>query len=128
MTYLSGMPVFDLLSRIRPDDGRIEWLVDIYHGLRIMMFFNEHPPPHFAVRYDGQTASFAIETCARLRGNRGLERYEPKIRAWWQDNRTLLIETWNSSRPADCTVGPIRVGAGDTAKKRSKEKSQRPRN
>lgn len=106
--YLDGSPVFDLLGRIRPNDEHsIEFIVDIYHGLRIMMFFDEHPPPHFAVKYNGETASFSIQACARLRGNKGLERYELKIREWWKDHKTLLIESWNRSRPSDCPVGPI---------------------
>ncbi|MGB3899104.1 MAG: DUF4160 domain-containing protein [Mesorhizobium sp.] len=123
--YLDGSPVFDLLARIRPNDGHsIEFIVDIYHGLRVMMFFDEHPPPHFAVKYDGEIASFSIQTCARLRGNRGLERYEPKIREWWKDHQSLLIESWNSSRPSDCPVGLIRTPVTKPSPPLGKKKSK----
>lgn len=125
--YLDGSPVFDLLGRIRPNDAHsIEFIVDIYHGLRIMMFFDEHPPPHFAVQYNGETASFSIEAGARLRGNRGLERHEQKIKEWWKDHKTLLIESWNRSRPSDCPVGPIEIPVAKpsplpSGKKKSKQ-------
>src|SRR4051794_28885885 len=45
-------------------------------GLSIKIWADEHPPPHFHVDYQGQSASFSILTCERLRGVSGLERYE----------------------------------------------------
>jgi hypothetical protein len=85
----------------------IRFKVDLFDGLRVMIFFDEHPPPHFAVTCDGQTASFAITTGERLPKNRGLEKHERKIKKWWKANRARLVEIWNSSRPTDCSVGPI---------------------
>jgi hypothetical protein len=76
-------------------------------GLSIKIWADEHPPPHFHVSYQGQDASFSIIDCTRLPDVKGLERYENKIRHWWKGNRTELIETWNSSRPTDCPVGPL---------------------
>jgi hypothetical protein len=81
--------------------------IDRVRGLTIKIFADEHPPPHFHVCYQGEDASFSILDCTRLRGVRGLERFEETIIGWWRDNRKALIEKWNSSRPANCPVGPI---------------------
>jgi hypothetical protein len=77
-------------------------------GLRVVIFADEHPPPHFRVEFQGESASFAITDCERLRGNKGLEKYERNIKSWWRENRLFLIEKWNAFRPTDCTVGPVR--------------------
>jgi hypothetical protein len=79
------------------------------NGLKIKIWADEHPPPHFHVNYQGEDASFSILDCSRLRGTRGLERYERCIQSWWSDNRQDLVEKWNLSRPAGCPVGPIRL-------------------
>lgn len=95
------------------DDGRrllLELIVKKVDGLTIYIQSDEHPPPHFHVKYQGEDASFSILNGARLSGVVGLERYERNIRAWWSKNKSLLIEKWNISRPTDCTVGPIPVG------------------
>ena len=81
--------------------------IDVYKGLAIKIWADEHPPPHFHVAYQGQDASFSILDCTRLPGVKGLERHEQIIRDWWYRNRNLLIEKWNKSRPSDCPVGPI---------------------
>jgi hypothetical protein len=82
-------------------------IVDRVNGLRIMIWADEHPPPHFHVSYQGQDASFSILDCSRLPGVSGLERYEVAIFDWWLKNRDVLIAKWNSLRPTDCSVGPI---------------------
>jgi hypothetical protein len=66
-------------------------------GLSIIIWADEHPPPHFHVRYQGEDASFSILDCSRLEGGRGLERYDGRIRAWRAKNQSVLIEKWNAS-------------------------------
>ena len=39
-----------------------------FFGIVVMMFYNDHPPPHFHVRYSGQKAIIAIESLAILEG------------------------------------------------------------
>jgi len=84
-----------------------EWTVARVEGLSIEIRVREHPPPHFHVTYQGEDASFAIITCQRLVGVKGLEGYERTIHQWWKRNRGQLVEEWNKSRPSDCPVGPI---------------------
>jgi hypothetical protein len=86
-----------------------EVLVDKIEGLKIKIWADEHPPPHFHVEYQGENASFSILDGTRLPDVSGLERYERNIKAWWAKNKNLLIRKWNSSRPTDCQVGPIHV-------------------
>jgi hypothetical protein len=92
------------------NDGQRSWELTVgitRGGLRVVIFADEHPPPHFRVEYQGENASFTIMDCQRLRGNIGLERFDRHVRKWWVENRALLIEKWNKFRPIDCPVGPI---------------------
>ena len=85
-----------------------EHFVEQIGGLKIDIYSDEHPPPHFCVSYQNENASFSIVDCGRLPNNRGLEKFERNIKKWWKKNRALLVETWNRTRPTDCPVGPIR--------------------
>lgn len=69
----------------------------------------EHPPPHFTVYYNGETASFEILTGKRLAGQKGLEKEEKKIQKCYKENRCLIIKDWNRTRPSDCPVGKVDV-------------------
>jgi hypothetical protein len=107
----------DLLAELHElvvgfDPGTTHFKVDMFDGLRADIFFDEHPPPHFAVSYDGERANFAIVDGKRLRKNKGLELHERNIRKWWEKNRFKLIKLWNASRPSDCPVGPIEYEIG----------------
>ncbi|MBW3097144.1 DUF4160 domain-containing protein [Pseudohoeflea coraliihabitans] len=72
--------------------------------MSVKIWPDEHPPPHFHVRFAGEDASFGIADCMRLPGVKGLEKFEHNIKAWWKGNRCRLIDVWNSTRPADCQV------------------------
>ncbi|HEY1932483.1 MAG TPA: DUF4160 domain-containing protein [Acetobacteraceae bacterium] len=39
-----------------------------FFGIIVMMFYDDHAPPHFHVRYGGQKAIVAIESLAILDG------------------------------------------------------------
>lgn len=88
------------------DDGYVllrEHVVGRFKGFKVEIFSNEHPPPHFRVAYQGETCTFRIDDCRPLNG--GLKRWYRNIRKWHSDNREMLIETWNRTRPSDCPVG-----------------------
>lgn len=74
-------------------------------GLKMEIFSNEHPPPHFRVEYQGSTANYQISDCSRINGSGEILRYEKNIRVWWKNNKQKLIHRWNSKRPSDCPVG-----------------------
>lgn len=98
-----------LLGPIVTDDGRrflTEQTVARVDGLKIEIFSNEHPPPHFRVSYQGETNNFDICTGEPLEGA-ALSVWFRNIRKWHKENRHKLVARWNDSRPTDCTVGPV---------------------
>lgn len=83
-----------------------EELVAHLNGLKIQIFSNEHPPPHFRVQYSGETANYSISDCTQLNG--GLKKWYRNIREWHAKNKQTLIDTWNKTRPSNCPVGAYR--------------------
>jgi hypothetical protein len=79
-------------------------LVDRLAGLRIEIYPNEHPPPHFHVKSPEVNASFVIEDGSLLNGHATPDALQ-KIKHWHRLAKPKLIEVWNSTRPTDCTVG-----------------------
>ena len=61
------------------------------------MYYNDHEPPHFHVRYSGQKALIAIETLSLLRGDLP-PRALGLIMEWAALHRKELIEDWNLAR------------------------------
>src|SRR5579862_1398312 len=77
------------------DRGRIKLLVEwtvppMPKNLKGEIRSDEHPPPHFHVKCDGENASFSILDGTRLPGVAGLERYDRLIRKWWEKHRREL--------------------------------------
>jgi hypothetical protein len=80
--------------------------LDTVNGLKIEIFPREHPPPHFHVSGNGVDATFTITDCTPVAGE--LQAKDLALVRWWHKRaRQDLINTWNSTRPADCPVGPI---------------------
>ena len=86
-------------------------LVERLDGLRITIYPNELPPPHFLVEAPDVDASFAIEDC-RVVGGKPTQAMVQKIRFWHRRAKPTLIEVWNETRPVDCTVGQYGVRRG----------------
>ncbi len=65
----------------------------LFDGISILMYLNDHPPPHFHVRKAEQMASFEIETGRLMAGklDRGTER---KVQAWRALNISSLRAAW----------------------------------
>tara|TARA_Y100000034_G_C6632755_1_gene276311 strand:+ start:86 stop:448 length:363 start_codon:yes stop_codon:yes gene_type:complete len=74
------------------------------NGLKIDIFSNEHPPPHFRVCFQGTCNNFTINDCTPLNGV-ALSKYFRNIKKWHKNYKVQLIEFWNSKRPSDCPVG-----------------------
>lgn len=84
----------------------IKALVDCVDGLKIEIYPNEHPPPHFHIKSNGIDASFSIKDCKLLEGKIG-GREHKMVKWWYEKSRSKLIIFWNDLRPDDCSVGPI---------------------
>jgi len=66
-------------------------------GIVISMYFNEHNPPHFHVRYNEFRATVEIESLNVLRGNlparvRGL------VEEWAEMHKEELMEMWETKK------------------------------
>lgn len=82
--------------------------LDRFNGIKVEIFSNEHPPPHFRVKFQDSTANFCISDGSLLNGCGEVLRYEKNICKWWKKNKQKLIDYWNNTRPSDCPVGLYR--------------------
>jgi len=61
------------------------------------MFYNDHAPPHFHVRYGGERALIGIESLILLEG-----RLSPRalglVMEWASAHEAELLEDWNQAR------------------------------
>lgn len=96
----------------RRNSNFIEFLVVRFSGLKIEIFADEHPPPHFRVKSGGDTANFRIDNCEPINGSEVIIRRRREIRKWHKENKQALITKWNESRPSDCPVGKFKEGDG----------------
>ena len=73
--------------------------VIIIDGIRIEIYTDDHPPPHFHVRFGGRRAKFDMATGAMIKGRLD-KRSMRKVQRWIEMNRDLLMQVWNDSRPS----------------------------
>jgi hypothetical protein len=71
--------------------------VSRFFGIIITMNYNDHPPPHFHVRYGGQKALVGIQTLALLQG-----RLSPRVfglvMEWAALHQAELLRNWELAR------------------------------
>ena len=68
-----------------------------FYGIVVAMFFNDHEPPHFHVRYGSDKAILAIETLEVLRGELP-SRALGLVREWARTHHSELLEDWRLAR------------------------------
>ncbi len=73
-------------------------------SLKIEVYPNEHPPPHFHVKSPSVDASFDIQDCSKLNGSISNKDFK-MIKYWHNSAKNILIKAWNDTRPTNCTVG-----------------------
>jgi hypothetical protein len=76
----------------------IRALVANVRGLKIQIYPDEHPPPHFLVKSANIDAIFTIDNCELVDG-RISGRANAIIGCWHQYSKEILIDKWNSMRP-----------------------------
>ena len=68
-----------------------------FFGIIITMYYNDHPPPHFHVRYGGLKAIIAIPSLSLLQGT-----LSPRVfgmaMEWAALHQTELSENWDLAR------------------------------
>ena len=68
-----------------------------FFGIIIAMFYNDHPPPHFHIRYGSQRAIIGIEDLALLEGDLS-PRVLGLVIEWAALHRRELLDNWNQAR------------------------------
>ena len=68
-----------------------------FFGIIIAMFYNDHAPPHFHVRYGSQRALVAIESLTVLEGKLS-PRALGLVMEWASIHQDELVEDWNLAR------------------------------
>jgi hypothetical protein len=68
-----------------------------FFGIIIAMFYNDHPPPHFHVRYGRMRAVIGIEDLALLEGDLS-PRVLGLVIEWAKRHRRELLDNWNRAR------------------------------
>lgn len=68
-----------------------------FFGIIIVMYYNDHPPPRFHVRYGGQKAIIAISTISLLCGSL-FPRVFGMVVEWASLHQAELLENWDLAR------------------------------
>ena len=71
--------------------------VSRFFGIIISLNYNDHPPPHFHVRYAEQRATVVIESLALLEGQL-TPRVLGLVLEWAAAHRQELMEDWDLAR------------------------------
>lgn len=68
--------------------------ISLFYGILIQMFWKDHAPPHFHVRYAGYKARIEIGTLGVISGELP-RRALVLVLEWAQEHRAELMEDWN---------------------------------
>lgn len=85
------------------EDGEpycVRHLVAKVGNLKIVVYPNDHMPPHFHIRSPGIDAALRIDNCELIAGELSSQQ-TALIRRWHRSFRGLLEDRWSSTRPGD---------------------------
>ncbi len=68
-----------------------------FFGMVIVMYHNDHAPPHFHVRYGSERALIAIDSLSLLAGSLP-PRALGLVTEWAAMHRVELLENWHRAR------------------------------
>ena len=68
-----------------------------FYGIVIAMYYNDHDPPHFHVRYSGQKGVFRIDNSEMTEGNLP-HRARRLAVEWAESHRAELVANWERAR------------------------------
>ncbi len=66
-----------------------------FYGIIVYMFFNEHIPPHFKVKFGEFVANVLIENGTILNGDLPISKHK-LVSAWAEIHKDELLEMWNT--------------------------------
>ncbi len=71
--------------------------ISFFFGMIVQMYWRDHAPPHFHIRYNEFEASVAIETGEVIEGR--LPKTARRLaREWTERHRTELLVNWERGR------------------------------
>jgi Domain of unknown function (DUF4160) len=66
-----------------------------FYGIIVYMFFNDHNPPHFKVKYAEFEANIILENGSLLNGDFPISKLK-LVQAWAEIHKKELLEMWTS--------------------------------
>ena len=67
-----------------------------FYGIRIYMYYDEHNPPHFHAKYDGEEALITMDG-EIFSGTLPKSQYR-LVKAWLELHRNEILENWEDAR------------------------------
>ena len=89
--------IFNINAILATIKEKIVPVISRFYGIVILMFFQDHNPPHFHAKYGGDQASIQIDNGAVVEGNLGT-RTKRLVEEWRVLHQTELLEDWNRAR------------------------------
>ncbi len=72
-------------------------VISRFYGISILMFFQEHNPPHFHAKYEGKIAVFNIKTHRIMAGDLPPSA-KRLVRKWVKIHEKELLQNWVHSQ------------------------------
>jgi hypothetical protein len=73
-----------------------------FFGIIVTLYYNDHPPPHFHVRYGNQKAIVDIHNLTVLQGYLS-SRVLNLVKEWATEHQSELLENWELA----CKAQPL---------------------
>lgn len=96
-----------VVAKVKKKSFELQWadrgsagMVATVGQLKIIIYTNDHHPPHFHVITDTYSAKFEIETCELLSGTLP-GKHIKAIKNWHANRIELLRDKWRITRPGD---------------------------
>ena len=67
-------------------------------SIKIMIYYDDHLPPHFHAEYNEYEELIEIHTLETYRGQLP-NKQRKKVMEWAKENQAFLIEKWNEINP-----------------------------
>ena len=73
-------------------------VIELLDGIKILLFANDHNPPHFHVYYAGYKAMIEISSLETIRGNLPTKQHN-KVVEWAESRQEELLEGFLKLNP-----------------------------
>ncbi|MGB0929131.1 MAG: DUF4160 domain-containing protein [Chitinophagales bacterium] len=72
--------------------------IHLIQSIKILIYFNDHLPPHFHAQYNEYEELIEINTLETYQGKLP-NKQRKRVIEWARQNQDFLIETWNEFNP-----------------------------